>query len=273
MAFTKGSFLRHLLPTPKNYDLVILASAKKEVLEQYKTVAPSLSSKTKVVFIDGGDKAEIGGDFSRLNCMSLFEEVRSLRNFDHIFKREMLLDQTYDRNVSPLPFGFNFDWLKKLKKGEEKKYEVAFWGVGSHPVRADALELISELWDCRQNGTGVHPSIKEYKRNGSFYLQELAACKIALNFRGSGWDTLRYWEIPAVGTLLVSPEPGIRIPNNFNDKEEAIYCSGDLSDLVDLCNYYLKHPEKRERIAQNGHQKMLDFHQDIHRAKEVLRVV
>jgi len=271
MAYTKLSWLAHFGRRLKNFDLVVLASAKKEVLEQYIQIAPKLGPNCTIAFVDGGDQPEIGGDFKRLNCFDLYEKARSLRDFDWIFKREMLRDTHYPPNVSPLPFAFNFDWLDKLKPSVAKKYDVAFWAVASHPIRQKALDLIKDRWDCAQNGTGVHPSIKQYKRTGKFYLEELKACKIALNFRGSGWDTLRYWEIPAMGSFMISPKPGITIPHEFISELEVVHCKDDLSDLVELCNYYLKNDELREKIARNGLSKMYLYHQDKHRAQELLR--
>jgi spore maturation protein CgeB len=101
-------------------------------------------------------------------------------------------------------------------------------------------------------------------------LQELARCKISLNFRGAGWDTLRYWEVPALAGFMISQKPGIVIKNNFVDNKEIIFCNDDLSDLLDLCRYYLKNEDEREIIARRALAKMKDHHTDIHRAKEII---
>lgn len=271
MGYTKLSWVAHFGRKFKNFDVVVLAATKKDVLEQYIKIAEKLAPTASVVFVDGGDESKVGGDFKRLGCYDLFEKARNLRDFDWIFKREMLINEVYAPNVSSMPFAFNFDWLDKLKEVTEKKYEVAFWGVDSHPVRKKALELIRGKWDCDENGTGVHPSIKTYERKGTFYLEELKACKIALHFRGSGWDTLRFWEIPAMGSFMISPKPGIEIPNMFLHELEAVYCADDLSDLENLCNYYLKNDRLREKIARNGLSKMYLHHQDKHRARELLK--
>jgi spore maturation protein CgeB len=112
--------------------------------------------------------------------------------------------------------------------------------------------------------------MKKYKRKGMFYLQELASCKIGLNFRGAGWDTLRYWEIPALGGFMISQRSQIMIENNYVDGEDIVYCKDDLSDLVELCEYYLSHEEERRRIANNAKKRTEEFHTDIARAKIIL---
>ena len=60
------------------------------------------------------------------------------------------------------------------------------------------MELIQDRFDCRANGTTRNQVFKKYKRKGDFYLEELKRARITLNFRGVGWDTLRYWEVPAL---------------------------------------------------------------------------
>ena len=153
------------------------------------------------------------------------------------------------------------------------KYDVAFWAVESHPIRTEALDLLQDKFDCQENGTVRNQVMKKYKRKGMFYLQELASCKIGLNLRGAGWDTLRYWEIPALGGFMISQRPGILIENDFVDGEDVVYCKDDLSDLVELCEYYLEHDEERKRIGSNALKKTARFHTDIVRAQYLVNTI
>lgn len=93
---------------------------------------------------------------------------------------------------------------------------------------------------------------KEYTRKGLRYLEELKSCKIVLNFRGVGWDTLRYWETPAIGRFMITQRPRIVIPDNFRDGKEIVFCKDDLSDMIDLCQHYLENDEERETIARDA---------------------
>jgi spore maturation protein CgeB len=153
------------------------------------------------------------------------------------------------------------------------KYDVAFWAVESAKIRTQALALLEDKFDCKENGTIRNQIMKKYKRKGAFYLQEIASSKIGLNLRGGGWDTLRFWELTGMGCFVISQKLNIAIEPAFIDKEDVVYCKDDLSDLVELCEYYLEHDDERERIAKNARLKVEKYHTDIARARYVLEKI
>jgi spore maturation protein CgeB len=164
--------------------------------------------------------------------------------------------------------------MERLPKLDQfLRYDVAFWAAESHPTRTHALDLLSGKFDCEKNGTEKGKNMYTFKRRGKAYLKELGRCKINLSFRGGGFDTLRYWEVPAVGSMLLSEEADIEIPNNFINEESAIFCSTDLSDLIDKAEYYLKHEEKRKLIAKNGFNHLSKYHTDVERAQSILSTI
>jgi len=268
----KGSLIRSLFNKAdiKQVDIVVVASCHPDTLMTYLDIASDIPLSTPTVFLDGGDWPAVAGDLERLGGKDLYDAAVSIRPFDHVFKREYIIGDDYEANVHPLPFAFNFDRMPKLF--EEYKYDVAFWAVESDPIRTAALNLIQDKFDCAENGSTKNQVMKKYKRKGDFYLQELARCKISLNFRGAGWDTLRYWEVPALGGFMITQKPGIVIENNFDHEKEIVYCKDDLSDLIELCQFYLEHDEKRNEIARNALIKMRAYHTDIHRAQKILEV-
>jgi hypothetical protein len=259
-------------PNPVKFDAVIVASSKPATLKAYLRIASQIPPATPVVYLDGGDREVIGGDLERLGRADLFNESRNTRDFNWIFKREYFEDKTYAPNVRPLPFGFNFSRVPNNPL-TVKKYEVTFWAVESHPIRTQALSLLQNEFDCTSNGTTLNQSFKKYKRKGKHYLEELASGKIALNFRGGGWDTLRYWEIPAVTCFMISQKPAVYIPNNFEHGKHVIFCNDDLSDLLDLCAYYLKNEKQRIKIETAGHNHARQYHSDISRATAILSLL
>jgi len=256
----------------KNIDYVFVASAKPKCFEMYKEVLPQLSKTVKTVFIDGSDLAEIGGDLTRLNNSEIYNEVINQRPFDIIFKREYLKTETYDSNIFPLPFSVNMNKYKHIKS-QQYKYDVSFWAIESHPIRTQVLELLQNKFDCKENGTITNQTFSTYKRKGDFYFEELKACKVNLNFRGNGWDTLRYWEVVGLKSFMISQKLDIVIPNDFEHEKEIIHCAQDLSDLEDLCKYYLKHEDKRIQLADNAYKKALDYHTDEQRARYILDIL
>lgn len=272
IGLVKGSFMDSILSRyrSREYSLVIVASCHPESFRTYLGLIEKIDKSVKTIFIDGGDWSEVAGDLDRIGGRELYDEIQSVRPFDFIFKREYLLDKTYENNVFPLPFAFNLSRLPVIKY--EYLYDVAFWAVESDPIRTKALTLLQDKFDCASNGTIRNQVMSRYKRKGDYYLQELACCRISLNFRGAGWDTLRYWEVPAVGGFMISQKPGIRIDNDFVENKDIIHCKDDLSDLVELCEYYLHHEDKRESIAKNALYRMKNYHTDIHRAKYILDI-
>jgi len=270
LGYFKNSLLSSIHLSKNDYDLVVLASTKPDSFSSYIKIASKIPVTTPVVLIDGGDRPEIGGDLDRLGTPQLLEKAQAIRDFDFIFKREMKLNKAYDKNVVSLTFGFNLSRLPS-QLPNNKKYDVAFWAGESHPIRTKALNKLQHQFDCDTNGTIKGVDLENFSRTGTFYLEELAACKINLSLRGGGFDTLRYWEIPAVGSLLISEPADIIIENNFIDKKHAVFCDPSVDDLLDLCRYYLKNYSKREKIAKNGNQHLLKYHTDIVRANFLLK--
>jgi hypothetical protein len=212
----------------------------------------------------------IGGDLTRLEHAKLFNDVISRRPFDVVFKREYIAGTDLGPNVFPLPFSFNFDQIP-TGLPESKKYDVSFWAVESNPLRTKALDLLADKFDCTANGTARGQIAKHYKRKGMHYLRELAACRIVLNIPGVGWDTQRYWEVPAVGGFMVSVKPQIVIPNNFEDGKHLVFCKDDLSDLIELCQRYLREESQREAIARNAFTHCKQYHSDLARAEFIVQ--
>lgn len=272
LGYIPGSFIPSLTRFNRGkYDLVMVGSAKVGSFETYLKIIDSIPASVPVVFIDGGDQSIIANDLVIYQRPELYPQILEKRPFDIIFKREMLIGQDYGDNVHPLPMSFNHDRVRHYDV--VKKYDVSFWAVESDAIRVKALDLLQDKFDCAANGTVRNQVFSQYKRKGDFYLEELARCKIVLNFRGGGWDTMRYWEVPAVGSFMISQRPQFVIPHNFEHEKHVVFCQDDLSDLIDLCDYYLKHNDKRERIAKQGRQHLLQYHTDVHRAEYILQTI
>lgn len=275
LGYTPNSLFKSLASkfSSKDYSAVIVASAKPECFVEYLKISKNIPSSTPAIFIDGGDFSDIGGDLTRLKSPHLYKEAVSKRQFDLIFKREYLADTEYPANVVPFPFSFNFEIIRHNSFSNSLKYDVSFWAVESDPIRTAALTLLEDKFDCRENGTVRNQVFNKYKRKGLKYLEELKSCKIVLNFRGVGWDTLRYWETPAIGSFMISQRPKIVIPDNFRDGEEVVFCKDDLSDLIDLCEFYLKNEKVRETIAGNALALARACHSDVARARHLLGTI
>lgn len=246
------------------YDAVVIGSTKKDTFAAFLSLSPLLSRNIPVVYVDGGDWPEIGGDAERMRFSGLFKEIREQWKFSVIFKREYLVNKYYDKNVIPFPMAFP----RNKKIGiSAAKYDVTCWCVESHAIRSTALNILENRYDCRLNGTTKGQQFRSYKRKGNNYLRELSASKIACNFRGAGWDTLRYWEIPALKAFMISTKPQIIIPNDFKSGEHVAFCQDDLCDLTKLIDYYLRNSAERVQMADNANRHLNKYHTNIQRAE------
>ena len=234
----------------KDAEVVIVGAVKADAFKSLISCIRLIPAAATLVLIDGGDSGDIGGDLAREGQQYLLDQARSIRPFDLIFKREFLEDFRYPRNTFPFPMCFKYS--DRIYPSGIKKFDVAFWGVESNQIRSFALTQLRDNFDCRQNGTVENQSFANYKRRGAAYLNALSECKVSLNFRGVGFDTLRFWEALGVGSFLLSQRPKIVIPEPFLSHHHLVYLEDDIQDLIDKCKYYLKNESKRESIAQAG---------------------
>ena len=89
---------------------------------------------------------------------------------------------------------------------------------------------------------------------------------------GAGYDTVRYWEIPANHMMLMSEKLNSVIENDFIDGENAVFFSS-IDEFNDKYNYYIKYPDKTDDIAKNGHTWFLKYHTSTKRAEQLLEKI
>src|SRR5256885_6687119 len=110
---------------------------------------------------------------------------------------------------------------------------------------------------------------QQKKQPPETYYREIAESKISVALRGGGRTaSLRYFEIVAMGAMLLSDQPETLIPNNFVDRRHAVFCKRDLSDLEALVRYYLCEDAEREAIVAEGRAHLLKYHTCERRAGE-----
>ena len=249
------------------YRVVILAAAKKDALDCFARVADKV--RVPWIFVDGGDRSDVGGDFLRVSgksSLKIFQEICGKLPPALIFKREVPLGFR-DDSVLPFPFSFKESNIPGAGGAGAGKYDVLFWAVESSETRKQAFRLLRGRYDCEANGSVPGRKFRKYSFRGKDYFRELHSAKTALSFRGEGFDTLRYWEVPACGTFLVSEIPAIQIPDNFRDGEHALFCKNDLSDLISKIDYALSHEKERQEMARAAQTHLLRHHTHLRRAQ------
>jgi hypothetical protein len=101
------------------------------------------------------------------------------------------------------------------------------------------------------------------------YAAVLRNARVGLSMFGGGFDTVRYWELPAHGCLLLAERPPIRIPYDFEDGVSAVFFN-DLPDLEERMEHCLSQTESVRRIALAGRERLLRYHTASARAGQLL---
>lgn len=177
------------------------------------------------------------------------------------FKREMVTFIDYGPDTWPLPFGYADGYVPDNIDGE--RTEELFWAgtplFGLRPLYISHLESATGRTMNRQY---TQP---EYKR-------ALLRSRVGLSLFGYGFDTVRYWEVPAHGTMLLAEHIPIHLPNDYTDGESAVFFD-DLADLETKIDYYTSHPEEAAAIAAKGREHLIKHHLCTHRARQFLGTI
>ena len=199
-------------------------------------------------------------------CGDLREAIQERDGIEKVagyFKREMIAGLDYGPNAWPLPFAFPDN--RFADEPQSTTRDGLFW-AGKLIGGARRLQL---SW--------LQPQVPMTCAWGTQYSQEAYAAllrqqSVGLCFFGNGFDTVRYWELPAHGVMLLAERSPLVIPNNFEDGRQAVYFV-NAAELLEKSRYYLAHPEEAAAIARAGHAHALGFHTGTARARQCLGLI
>ncbi len=285
----------------RRIDLAILSSPRQGAVEAFRALVRHVPSPP-VVLLDGEDDRRIRVDLFRSVGAALYFK----REFPLGFRGQIgsfspsiacsgktsLADW-----VHPLPFSVPGASLIPLPDNH-RDIDISFVGRASHRKRVKAVRLLKEATDLRfEGGVYVEASDRSSKVAESWlgmmaakligdppargsvekmqpdeYRILLRRSKMALSIRGGGFDTIRYWEIAASGTPLISERPDIEIPDNFEHGVHAVFCRPDLSDLSASVRRLRDDEAERQRMAAAAYAHLLVHHTTAHRATYLLEL-
>ena len=285
------------------FDLVCLASSQKECLDECAQLY-ELVRFPPMVFVDGWDGIRIRHDVVERYPISVYFKLDYVWNRGNWLRNLGALAWTFRANrrlfarTVPLPLSIVLDSLPDVGP-VSKEIDVSFRGRASHPRRPMAVQILSRMRGVNFAG-GVYagPEDRKYKlkagvlarfrakvfdntfageadqrkyRSPEDYYREIAASKIAVALRGGAeTPTFRYFEIAAFRTMLIADPPETGIPNDFVDRQHAVYCKRDLSDLEKLVHHYLREDAEREAITSAGYDHLVKYHTCERRAEYFL---
>ncbi|MBI5092447.1 MAG: glycosyltransferase [Candidatus Hydrogenedentes bacterium] len=234
----------------KRFDLVLFGDIEQHLGQEEAQRIVEAAGDIPVCVVDAQDEPQ-----SYLESATEFLGGATIAAY---FKREMLTCHDYGPMAYPLPFAYADDRVPELS--DEPRPRGLFWAgqraFGLRRLYLDTLEArFGEKFDARY-------SPEEYAR-------ALGESRIGLSFFGFGFDTVRYWELPAHGCMLLSERMPIQIPKNFVDGESAVFFD-DTRGLLEKAEYFREHPNEARRVAIAGHRHLRLHHTSAARARQLL---
>lgn len=192
------------------------------------------------------------------NFRNRVQQRLGLPEFAGYFKREMHRCVAYGPNTWPMPFAYSETLGLQVPVGE-RPHDFFWAGHRRFGQRRLYLETLEARYGWNLNA--------QYDQ--AAYQARIRDSRIGLNCFGMGFDTVRYWELPAQGCMLLSDRLPIHIPHNFEDGVHAAFF-GDLEELLEKADYYLKRPEEARAVAEAGRRHFQQYHTNRARAGQLL---
>ncbi len=194
------------------------------------------------------------------DMLDLIQQRDGLKQVAGYFKRELLQGVRYPEHTWPLLFSYPEDRISPSLSWEGRT--GIFW-TGKLMGGARCLQmswLEKRLPLSAAYGTPLSPAE---------YAEKLQAYLMGISLAGNGFDTVRYWELPAHGTLLLSERIPLAIPFDYVDGKHAVFFD-TVQEAYEKGAYYLAHPDEALEIAQAGHAHLLAHHTGSARARQCL---
>lgn len=159
-----------------------------------------------------------------------------------------------------------------------KLYSIGFMGsIGSlNEIRGRVIDKLSTWYpNClfKTSTSLVDGPERLGERFGlDKYYSALQNCKIALNFRGAGYDTFRYWENASCNAVHISEKMPLFIPNDFTDKQHILRFT-EVDELRRIIDFILENKENADRLIQNSKSHLLKYHLTTKRASYFLEKI
>lgn len=178
-------------------------------------------------------------------------------------------DYKHFGRARPMSYATNFDHLWEVDRREEflqnKLYDVCFLGYNSHPDRAELVDHLSKRYGGHHNYLFVErkPNTMDSFIRKSDYFKIMAQSRVCINLKGGAecGKALRFYEIPYVGSCMLSQRFGGRQVAPFEDLKHCLYFD-TVDELDNLVETLLNSDVLRERIARSGHQHAMLNHTD-----------
>jgi hypothetical protein len=198
------------------------------------------NGKSHDVAIDYSDYSDINPE-SASRCGVYFKMQHLRRGYD----RENVVPGGYVCDSRKIYL--HLARLRRLRDRRQFDFDVCgrFSTEFARETRRRAVDLLTNQPYFRYEG-----GLKKLKYLA--FLKEVARAKICIDLPGEGDFCFRLINYMAVGGCIIGPRPRNTLHAPLIDRVHVAYTKDDLSDLVDLCRFYLEHDEEREEMCANS---------------------
>lgn len=167
------------------------------------------------------------------------------------FKLQFLQEGYNRENVIPggfMPDSWRLYWhLRKLRKlRDQRKFDFDVYGRFSldyaPEIRQQAVKILQT-----QNKFAFEGGLEKVRYDE--FLSGIARAKICLDLPGNGAFCYRLVNYLAVGACIIAYPHKTRFHAPLENSRNIVYCKDNFSDLIELCEFYLKNDEKREAVC------------------------
>lgn len=234
------------------FDFIVYADMLQTIPQADLARILSAAPGTPVYVVDGWDDAS--------NNLPLAVRHMGGRAPGAYFKRELIAGVRYEADLPVIPLPLSYPDNRLPARLPHRRRTAVFW-AGNRYYGQRRLYL-AHLEAMLAASFDQHYRPEDYRA-------ALLDAHMGLSLLGFGFDTVRYWEIPAHGALLLAERPPIHIPYNFVDGESALFFD-TVAQLAERLAAFLHHPHQIPRIAARGHAHLRQYHTGSARARQFL---
>lgn len=138
-------------------------------------------------------------------------------------------------------------WLRSIQMRQPPQYDVygRFILAFARETRERVLGMLNAQQQFRFEG-----SLQTVRYTRS--LEEAAQSKVCIDLPGNGDFCFRLIDYLGIGACVVAARHRTILHVPLEDRKHLVYAKEDLSDFVELCQYYLQHDDERNQIVQNS---------------------
>jgi hypothetical protein len=221
---------------------VVIGSIRPDALETWQTVSGLFADRPTAL---------INGEWSPIL------EWPANVGYTHRFSKDLLPG---DEAPGLYPLAYSAPPRAMLPEELERDIRVSFVVRDTHPLRSECAKLLAEAGFL---------ALLDIDIPREQFCWILNRSRIAVSVRGVAWDSLRYWEIPYHGALLLSQRLPIVVPDNFVDGESAVFFD-DPADMMEKIGQLLADEDRLAAIAVAGRRLSREKHTAAARARYLL---